>query len=81
MTELCKTNRVSHFLPFYNDFNFQDWIFQSVVICRPGLCKRDGIMKMKLATIIDRYPLRLALLSEKPYSNGADLTFKLLKYQ
>ena len=30
-------------------------------------------MKMRLATIIDRYPLRLALLLEKAYSDGADL--------
>ena len=65
MTELCKTNRVSHFLPFYNDFNFEDWIFHSVVICRPGLCKREGIMKTRMTTIIDGYPLRLALLLEK----------------
>ena len=36
-------------------------------------------MKMRLATIIDRYPLRLALLLEKANSDGADL--KLLKYQ
>ena len=31
------------------------------------------IMKMRLATIIDRYPLRLALLLEKAYSDGTDL--------
>ena len=47
------------------------WIFHSVVICRPGLCKRDGIMKMRLATMIDHYPL--ILLLEKAYSSGADL--------
>ena len=41
--------------------------------CRPGLCKQDGIMKMRLAAIIDCYPLILALLLEKAYSNGADL--------
>ena len=51
----------------------EGWIFHSVVICRPGLCKRDGIMKMRLATIIDRYPLRLVLLLGKAYSDGADL--------
>ena len=61
---------------------FKDWIFHSVVICRPGLCKQDGIMKMRLAAIIDHYPLRLALLLEKAYSDGADLILiKLLKYQ
>ena len=31
-------------------------------------------MKMRLAAMIDRHPLRLALLLEKAYSNGADLT-------
>ena len=30
-------------------------------------------MKTRLATIIDGYPLRLALLLEKAYSDGADL--------
>ena len=30
-------------------------------------------MKMRLATIIDCYPLRLVLLLEKTYSVGADL--------
>ena len=69
---------MSHFPPFYNDFflsefNFEDWIFLSVVICRPGLCKLDRIMKTRLATVIDGYPLRLALLFKNAYSDGADL--------
>ena len=51
----------------------KDWIFHSVVICRPGLSKKNGIMKMRLSTIIDRFPLRLAMLEEKAYSDGADL--------
>ena len=69
MTELFETNRMSRFRPFYNDFfpqkfNFKDWIFHSAVICRPGLCKRDRIMKTRLAINIDGHPLRLALLFE-----------------
>ena len=40
MKERFKKNRMSHFLPFYNDFfvskfNFIKWIFHSVVICGP----------------------------------------------
>ena len=66
MLEFFETNRMSHFLPFYDDFfpqkfNFKDWIFRSAVICGTELCKRDGIMKTRLATNIDGYPLRLAL--------------------
>ena len=58
---------MSHFLPFYNDyfvskFNFKDCIFHFVVICGPELCERDGIMKARLATNVDGYLLRLALL-------------------
>ena len=58
---------MSHFPLFYDDFflqkfNFKDWIFRSAVNCGPELCKRDGIMKMRLAANIDGYPLRLALL-------------------
>ena len=69
MIELFETNRLSHFQPFYDDFflkkfNFRDWIFDSAVICRPELCKRDGVMKTRLATNIDGYFLRLALLFE-----------------
>ena len=66
MMELFETNRMSHFLPFYDDFfpNFKDWIFHSAVICGPELCKRDGIMKTSLATNIDSYLIRLALFFE-----------------
>ena len=65
---------MSHFPPFYGDFShrnftFKDWIFQSAVITGSELCKRDGRMKTRLETIIDGYPLRLALL----FSDGADL--------
>ena len=65
--ELFETNRMSHFPPFYDDFflqkfNFKDRILHSAVICGPELCKRDGITKTKLATNINGYPLRLALL-------------------
>ena len=68
---------MSHFPPFYDDFslqkfNFKDWIFQSAVICGPKLCKRDGIIKTRLATNIDGYPLRLALLLKEAYFDGAD---------
>ena len=60
---------MSHCPPFYDDsflwkFNFKDRIFRSAVICGPELCKRDGIMKTRLATNIDGYRLRLALLFE-----------------
>ena len=69
---------MTYFPLFYDDFlpskfNFEDWIFHSVVICGPGLRKRDGIMETKLATITDGYPLRSALLFEKACSDGADL--------
>ena len=58
---------MSDFLPFWHDFllkkfNFKDWIFHSVVICRPELCKRDGMIKTRLATDTDDCPLRLVLL-------------------
>ena len=61
--ELFGTNRMSHFLPLYDEFflqkfNFKDWVFHSAVICRPELCKRDGIIKTRLANNIDGYPLR-----------------------
>ena len=64
MVELFETNRMSHFPPSYDDFcqekfNFKDWMFHSAVICGSELCKRDGIMKTRMATIIDGYPLRL----------------------
>ena len=64
MIELFETNRISHFSPFYDDFfqqklHFKGWIFHSALIC-----KRDGIMKARLATNIDGYPLRLTLLFE-----------------
>ena len=77
MIELFETNRMSHF-PFYDNvfllkFNFKDWIFHSAVIYGPELCKRDGIMKTRLATDIDGYPLRLALLFELAYSDSAVL--------
>ena len=36
-------------------------------------------MKTRLPTNIDDYPLRLALLFEKAYSDGPYLIFKLLK--
>ena len=60
---------MSHFRPFYDDFlpqkfNFKDWIFHSLVICRPELCKRDGITKTRLATNIvgSRISLEFKLL-------------------
>ena len=67
--KLFETNRPSHFPPFYDDFSYRnstlkDWIFHFAVICRPELCKRDGIMKTRLATNTNGYPLRLALLFE-----------------
>ena len=69
MIEPFETNRMSRFPPFYDDlflqkFNFKYWIFHSTVICRPELCKRDGIMKTRQATNIDGCLLRLALLFE-----------------
>ena len=69
MMELFETNRLSHFPPFYDDFflqkfNFEDWIFHSAVICGPELCRRDVIKKTRLATNINGYSLRLALLFE-----------------
>ena len=39
-----------------------DWLFHSAVICGPQLCKQDGMIKTRLATNIDGYPLRLVLL-------------------
>ena len=35
--------------------------------------RQDRIIKLRLATNIDGYPLRLALLIKQAYSNGADL--------
>ena len=69
---------MSHFPPFYDDFflqkfDFKDWIFHSALICRPELCRRDGIMKTRLETNIYSYPLRLVLLFKLAYSYGADL--------
>ena len=69
---------MSHFPPFYDyifpqKFNLKDWIFHSVVICGPELYKRDGIIKTRLATIIDGYSLKLVLLFEYAYSDSADL--------
>ena len=69
MKKRSKTNPMSHFLPFYNafflwKFNVKDWIFHSAVIYRPKLCKRDKIMKKRLATNIDGYPLRRSFLLE-----------------
>ena len=60
---------MSHFTSFYDDFilkkfNCKDWIIHSAVICRPELCKQNGIIKTRLVTNIDGYPLRLALLFE-----------------
>ena len=57
VTELLKTNRMSHFMPFYDDFflqkvNFKGWIFHSALICGPRLWKLDGMMKTRLATNI-----------------------------
>ena len=67
MIGLFETNRISHFSSFYDDFflqkfNFKDWIINSAVICGSELRKQDGIIKTRLATNIDGYPLRLALL-------------------
>ena len=45
----------------HSKLNFEHWIFHSVVICGPELCKLDGIIKTRLATNIGGYPLRLAL--------------------
>ena len=69
MRELFEMNQMSHFPPFYDDFfswkfNFKNGIFHSAVIFGPELSKRDGIMKTRLATNIDGYPLRLTLLFE-----------------
>ena len=68
---------MSHFRPFYDDlflykFNLKDWMLLSAVIRGPELCKRDGIMKTRLA-INDSFPLRLTLLFEYVYSRGAEL--------
>ena len=67
ITELFETNRMNHFPPFYDDFflkkfSFKDWIVHSAVIYGPQLCKRDGIMKTRLATNVDGYLLTSALL-------------------
>ena len=56
------------------EFNFKDWIFHSVAICRPELCKRDGMMKMGLATNTDGYLLKLVLF-ESAHSYDADLIY------
>ena len=69
MIELFETNRMSHLPPFYDDFFLQkfklkDWIFHSAVNCGPELCKGEGTIKTRLASNIDGYPLRLALLFE-----------------
>ena len=48
-------------------------MFHSAVICGPESCKRDEIMKTRLATNIDGYALRMALLFEYTYSDCADL--------
>ena len=40
------------------EFKFKDRIFHSAVICGPELCKRDAMMKTRLATNIDGYPMR-----------------------
>ena len=48
-------------------------MINSAVICGPELCKRDGIMKTRLITDNDGYSLRLVLLFELAYSDGADL--------
>ena len=69
MIGLFETNRMSHFQHFYDDFvpwkfNFKDRIFHSALICEQELCKRDGIMKARLAANIGVCPLRLALLFE-----------------
>ena len=64
MIELFKTNLMSHFPPFsffYHDFSYRN----SAVICGPELCRRNGIMKTRLATNIDSYPLTLALCSNR----------------
>ena len=69
MIELLETDRMSYFPLSYDDvflskFNFKDWIFHSAVICGPEICKRDGIMKTRLATNIDGYHLTLTLSFE-----------------
>ena len=69
---------MSYFPPFYNDFflykfNIKYWTFHSAANCGPKLCKQDGITKTRLATNTDGYPLRLVLLFEYAYSDGADL--------
>ena len=55
MIGLLEVNRMNHFLSFYDDFScrnltFKDWIFHSMVIFGPEICKRDEIMKTRLAT-------------------------------
>ena len=72
MTELFKKNQMIHFLPFCNEFfvfkfNFKNCKVYSGVIYGLKLCKRDGIMKMRLAIhttkIVDN-PLKLSFLFE-----------------
>ena len=53
--------------------NYKNWIFHSAVIRRSELCKRDGIMRTRLATSINGYSLRLILLFDYSYSGGVDL--------
>ena len=70
MTELLKTNLMAisslygmNFFPY--EFNLKDCTVYSAVICRPKLCKRDGLVKTRLATNTDDYLLRLVLCSNE----------------
>ena len=60
-------------LDFSSPLALKDWIFHSAVICGPELCKRDGIMKTRMASNIDCYPLTLVLLFEQACFDGVDL--------
>ena len=65
--------RKSQILDFSSPLALKDCIFHSAVICGPELCKRDPIMKTRLASNIDCYPLTLVLLFEQACFDGADL--------
>ena len=68
MIELLETNRMSHFLPFYDDFfiqkfNFKEGIFHSGVICGRELCKGDGITKIGIVVHISLFRCANLILS------------------
>ena len=47
---------------FFPPESLLDWLFHSVLIFGPELFQQDRMMKTRLATNIDGYPLRLVLL-------------------